>query len=157
MSREAPESQMSLKVKITEDMKTAMRARDAQRLGAIRMLLAALKQREIDERIELTDADVVAIIEKEIKKRRDSIAQYESARRQDLVEAETAELNVLAAYLPKQLSDAEVALEIDQAIAESGAKGVSDIGKVMGALKKRLAGRADMGRVSSQVRARLTG
>jgi uncharacterized protein YqeY len=148
---------MSLKAQITEDMKGAMRARETQRLGAIRLLLAAMKQREVDERIELTDADVVAIVEKEIKKRRDSIAQYQLAKRQDLVEAETAELNVLSVYLPKQLSEAEVAQEIAQAIAESGASGVADIGKVMGALKKRLAGRADMGKVSGQVRARLAG
>ena len=146
---------MPLKSKITEDMKSAMRARDSQRLGAIRLLLAAIKQREVDERIELTDQDVVSIIEKEIKKRRDSIAQYQAAQRQDLVEVEAAEIEVLSAYLPKQLNDEELAHEIDQAMAESGAAGPADIGKVMGVLKKRLAGRADMSKVSGLVRTRL--
>jgi uncharacterized protein YqeY len=146
---------MSLKAKITEDMKSALRAKEAQRLSAIRLLLAAIKQREVDERIELTDADVLAIVDKQIKQRRDSITQYQAANRQDLVDAETFELNLLAAYLPEQLSEAEVGEEIARAIAESGAKGMPDMGKVMGLLKGRLAGRTDMGKVSGWVRARL--
>lgn len=146
---------MSLKSKITDDMKDAMRARDSKRLGAIRLLLAAMKQREVDERIELSDSDIVAIIEKEVKKRRDSIAQYQAAKRQDLVDAEAAEIEVLSAYLPRQLADDELAREIDQAVAESGAAAPADIGKVMGVLKKRLAGRADMSKVSALVRSRL--
>jgi len=147
---------MSLKAQITEDMKSAMRAKDARRLSAIRLLLAAIKQKEIDERVELTDADVLAIVEKLIKQRRDSIAQFQAANRQDLVDGETFELGVLSAYLPKQLSEAEVAEEIAKAIAETGAKGVPDMGKVMGLLKGRLAGRADMGKVSGLVRAKLS-
>jgi uncharacterized protein YqeY len=148
---------MSLKAQITEDMKAAMRAREAQRLGTIRMLLAAIKQREVDERIELSDADVLAIIEKEIKKRRDAIAQYQQAARQDLVDTETAEVNVLAGYLPRQLSEEELAAEIVQAVSASGALGPKDIGKVMALLKPKLAGRADMSRVSGLVKARLGG
>lgn len=147
---------MSLKAQITEDMKSALRARQAQRLSAIRLLLAAIKQKEIDERIELTDADVLAIIEKQIKQRRDSISQYQAANRQDLVDAETFELNLLTAYMPAQLSEAEVGEEIARAIAETGAKTMPDMGKVMGLLKGRLAGRADMGKVSGWVRARLS-
>jgi uncharacterized protein YqeY len=146
---------MSLKAKITEDMKSALRAKEAQRLSAIRLLLAAIKQREVDERIELTDADVLAIVDKQIKQRRDSITQYQAANRQDLVDAETFELNLLSAYLPAQLSEAEVGEEIARAIAESGAKSMPDMGKVMGLLKGRLAGRTDMGKVSGWVRARL--
>ena len=146
---------MSLKSQITEDMKAAMRARESLRLGAIRLLLAAIKQREVDERIELTDADVLSIVEKEIKKRRESITQYKAAQRQDLVDTETAELDVLSAYLPQALSDDELAREIAAAVAESGAAGPADIGKVMGLLKKRVAGRADMGKVSALVRSRL--
>ena len=147
---------MSLLAKIIDDMKTAMKAKDAQRLSAIRLLLAAIKQREIDERIELTDADVLGIVEKLIKQRRDSISQFQAANRQDLVDGETFELGVLSAYLPKQLSEAEVGEEVAKAIAETGAKGVPDMGKVMGLLKGRLAGRADMGKVSSLVRAKLS-
>ena len=147
---------MLLKAKITEDMKTAMKAKDAQRLSAIRLLLAAIKQREIDERIELTDADVLGIVEKLIKQRRDSISQFQAANRQDLVDGETFELGVLSAYLPKQLSEAEVGEEVAKAIEETGAKGVPDMGKVMGLLKGRLAGRADMGKVSGLVRAKLS-
>jgi uncharacterized protein len=147
---------MSLKTKITEDMKSAMKAKDAQRLSAIRLLLAAVKQKEVDERIEVTDADVLAIVERLIKQRRDSIAQYQAAKRQDLVDGETFELGVLSAYLPQQLSDAQVGEEIAKAVAETGAKGVPDMGKVMGLLKVRLAGRADMGKVSGLVRARLS-
>lgn len=147
---------MSLKEQITEDMKSALRAKQAQRLSAIRLLLAAIKQREIDERIELADADVLAIIEKQIKQRRDSIAQYQAAGRKDLVDGETFELNLLAAYMPAQLSEAEVGEEIARAIAESGAKTMPDMGKVMGLLKGRLAGRADMSKISGMVRARLS-
>jgi uncharacterized protein len=147
---------MSLKAQITEDMKSAMKAKDAPRLSAIRLLLAAVKQKEVDERIELTDADVLAIVEKLIKQRRDSIAQYQAAKRQDLVDGETFELGILSAYLPAQLSDTEVGEEIARAMTESGAKGLGDMGKVMGLLKGRLAGRADMGKVSGLVRARLT-
>ena len=147
---------MSLKAKITEDMKSALKAKQAQRLSAIRLLLAAIKQKEIDERIELTDADVLAIVEKQIKQRRDSISQYQAANRQDLVDIETFELNLLTAYMPKQLSEAEVGEEIARAIAETGARSVTDMGRVMGLLKGRLAGRADMGKVSGLVRARLS-
>jgi len=147
---------MSLKAKIIEDMKSALKAKQAQRLSVIRLLLAAIKQKEIDERIELTDADVLSIVEKQIKQRRDSITQYQAANRQDLVDGETFELNLLTTYLPKQLSDAEVGEEIAKAIAETGATGMPDMGKVMGLLKGRLAGRADMGKVSGLVRARLS-
>jgi uncharacterized protein YqeY len=147
---------MSLKEKITEDMKAAMRARESQRLTAIRMLLAAMKQKEVDERVELTDADVLSIVEKLIKQRRDSISQYQAAGRQDLVDAETFELNLLQGYLPQQLSDEEVSKAIDAAIGETGAAGAKDMGKVMGLLKGRLAGRADIGKVSALVKARLS-
>ena len=147
---------MSLKTRITDDMKTAMKAREVQRLSAIRLLLAAIKQKEVDERVELIDADVLAIVEKLIKQRRDSIAQYQAAKRQDLVDGETFELGVLSAYLPKQLSEAEIGEEIAKAIAEAGARAVPDMGKVMGLLKVRLAGRADMGRVSGLVRTKLS-
>ena len=147
---------MSLKAKITEDMKSALKARETQRLSAIRLLLAAIKQKEIDERIELTDADVLAIVEKQIKQRRDSISQYRAANRQDLVDAESFELNLLTTYMPTQLSEAEVGEEIARAIAETGASSMPDMGKVMGLLKGRLAGRADMGKVSGLVRARLS-
>ena len=147
---------MLLKAKIAEDMKSALKAKEAQRLSAIRLLVAAIKQKEIDERIELTDADVLAIVEKQIKQRRDSISQYQAANRQDLVDAETFELNLLTTYMPKQLSEAEVGEEIARAIAETGARNMPDMGKVMGLLKGRLAGRADMGKVSGLVRARLT-
>jgi len=147
---------MPLKVRITEDMKAAMRAKDQPRLSAVRLLLAAMKQKEIDERVELADADVLAIIEKMIKQRRESIAQYESAGRKDLADVEQFELNVLSDYLPQQLSEAEVAEAVAAAIAESGAAGVKDMGKVMALLKPRLAGRADMGKVSGLVKARLS-
>ena len=147
---------MSLKAKITDDMKAAMKAREAQRLSAIRLLLAAVQQREVDERKDLSDAEVVSVIEKMIKQRRDSIAQFQAASRRDLVDAETFELNLLAGYLPKQLSDAEIADEVSTAIAQTGAKGAPEIGKVMGVLKGKLAGRADMGKVSALVKARLS-
>jgi uncharacterized protein YqeY len=137
-------------------MKTAMRAKDSARLSAIRLILAAIKQKEVDERIELSDADVVGILEKMIKQRRESIAQFEKAARNDLVDAEKFELGVLSAYLPQQLSDSQVQEEIAKAISEAGASGVKDMGKVMAALKSRLAGRADMGKVSALVKAKLS-
>ena len=147
---------MPLKDRITEDMKAAMRAKDQPRLSAVRLLLAAMKQKEVDERVELADADVLAIIEKMIKQRRESIAQYESAGRKDLVGVEQFELKVLSEYLPQQLSETEIAEAIGAALAESGAAGVKDMGKVMALLKPRLAGRADMGKVSGLVKARLS-
>ncbi|MFT4173414.1 MAG: GatB/YqeY domain-containing protein [Rhodocyclaceae bacterium] len=146
---------MSLREQINEDMKAAMRARETARLGAIRLLLAALKQKEVDERITLDDAAVVAIVEKLIKQRRDSIAQYEAAKRQDLVDAERFELDVLSTYMPAALSDAEVDAAVAAAIAETGAAGPAGMGKVMGLLKGRLAGRADMTAVSAKVKAAL--
>jgi uncharacterized protein YqeY len=148
---------MSLKANIGEDMKAAMKAREAQQLSAIRLLLAAIKQREVDERKELSDAEVVAVIEKMIKQRRDSIAQFQAANRKDLVDQETFELNLLSGYLPKQLTDAEIEREVSAAIAQTGAKGAADMGKVMGALKGKLAGRADMGKVSFLVKSKLAG
>ncbi|MDD5300646.1 MAG: GatB/YqeY domain-containing protein [Gallionella sp.] len=147
---------MSLKQQITDDMKTAMRAKDAARLGAIRLLLAAMKQREVDERIELSDADIVAIIEKMNKQRRDSISQYEAAGRQDLADVEKFEMDVLAAYMPQQMSEAEVAAAVTEAIAATGAASPQDMGKVMGVLKAKLAGRADMGKVSALIKAQLS-
>ena len=148
---------MSLKSQISEDMKAAMKARQAQRLSAIRLLLAAIKQREVDERKDLSDGEIVAVIEKMIKQRRDSISQFEAANRRDLVDAETFELNLLSGYLPKQMTDAEIAEEVSAAIAQTGAKGVPEMGKVMGVLKGKLAGRADLGKVSALVKARLSG
>jgi uncharacterized protein len=148
---------MSLKTRVTDDMKSAMKAKDAPRLSAIRLLLAALKQKEVDERVELTDADVLGIIDKMLKQRRDSIAQYQSAGRQDLADVEAFEIGVLSTYMPQQLSDAEVAQSITDAIAESGAQGAKDIGKVMTLLKPRLAGKADLAKVSGLVRAKLAG
>ena len=148
---------MSLRTKIAEDMKLAMKAREPQRLSAIRLLLAAIKQREVDERKDLSDAEVVAVIEKMIKQGRDSITQFQAANRKDLVDNETFELNLLSGYLPNQLTDAEIAQEVDAAIAQTGAKGLADMGKVMGALKGRLAGRADMGKISSLVKSKLAG
>jgi uncharacterized protein len=138
-------------------MKSAMRAKDSARLSAIRLILAAIKQKEVDERIELTDADVVSILEKMIKQRRESIAQFEKAARADLVDAEKFELGVLGGYLPQQLGDAEIQKEINAAVTESGASGMKDMGKVMALLKPRLAGRADMGKVSGLVKNRLSG
>src|SRR4029077_2328973 len=126
---------MSLKSKITEDMKAAMKAKEAQRLSAVRLLLAAIKQREVDERKELSDAEIVSVIDKMIKQRRDSISQFQAASRQDLVDVETFELNLLSGYLPKQLTDAEIAEEVAVAMAQTGAKSVADMGKVMGMLK----------------------
>ena len=147
---------MTMKDRITEDMKTAMRAKDTARLSTIRLLLAAMKQREVDERITLSDADVLAIIDKMIKQRKDSITQFQAGGRNDLVAAESAEVDVLSAYLPQQLSDAEVGALIDAAIARTGAAGVAGMGKVMAELKPQVAGRADMGKVSALVKARLT-
>jgi uncharacterized protein YqeY len=146
---------MTLKQRISEDMKAAMRAKDAARLSAVRLLLAAIKQKEVDERLELTDADVLGIIEKMVKQRRESIAQFEKAARQDLVDQEKFEIGVLQAYLPQQMAEAEIAQAIAAAVAESGASGVKDMGKVMALLKPRLAGRADMGKVSGLVKAKL--
>ncbi len=147
---------MSLKLSITEDMKTAMRARDMARLGAIRLLLAAMKQREVDERIELSDADVVTIIDKMIKQRRDSIFQFEAAKRQDLADAEKFEISVLQTYMPPPMTEAEVAAAVAEAITSSGAKLPQEMGKVIALLKPKLAGRADMGKVSALVKARLS-
>ena len=148
---------MNLKNQITEDMKAAMRAKETARLGTVRLLLAAMKQKEVDERVVLTDADVLSIIEKMLKQRRESIAQYEKAARQDLADVEKAEIAILSAYLPQQMSDADVAQAVAAAIAESGAAGVKDMGKVMGLLKTRVAGRTDMGKLSSLVKAKLAG
>ena len=134
-----------------------MRARDAARLSAIRLVLAALKQKEVDERVELSDADVVAILEKMLKQRRESIVQFEKAARSDLADAEKFEVGVLTAYLPQQLGEAEIQKEIQSAIAGSGASGIKDMGKVMAALKPRLAGRADMASVSALVKSKLSG
>jgi uncharacterized protein len=138
-------------------MKAAMRAKDAARLSAVRLILAAIKQREVDERKELSDAEVTAVIEKMIKQRRESIVQFEKASRADLVDAEKFELGVLSAYLPQQLSEAQVAEELARAVTESGASGIKDMGKVMALLKERLAGKADMGKVSALVKSRLSG
>jgi len=147
---------MSLKDQVTEDMKTAMRAKDSKRLSAIRMLLAAMKQMEVDRRIELTDADAVSIVEKELKKRRDSIQQYRAAKRDDLADVEEFEAGVLSAYLPQQASAEEIAGIVSAAVAESGATGPAAMGKVMAAVKAKLAGRADMTQVSLAVKARLS-
>ena len=147
---------MSLKQQITEDMKMAMRAKDTARLGAIRLLLAAMKQREVDERIELSDTDVITIIDKMIKQRRDSISQYEAAKRQDLADAEKFEISVLQGYMPQAMSEAEVAAAVEEAVAASGAKSPQEMGKVIALLKPKLAGRADMGKVSALVKARLS-
>lgn len=147
---------MTLKQQISEDMKTAMRAKDTARLGAIRLLLAAMKQREVDERIELTDTDVVTIIEKMLKQRRDSITQFEAAQRQELADAEKFEISVLQTYMPQPMSEAEVSAAVTAAIVSSGAKSPQEMGKVIALLKPQLAGRADMGKVSSLVKAALT-
>jgi uncharacterized protein YqeY len=148
---------MTLKERINEDMKAAMRAREAERLSAIRLLLAAVKQKEIDERITADDAVVIAIVEKLIKQRRDSIEQFEKAGRKDLVDKETAELTLLTGYLPQQISEAELIAAIATAIQETGAAGPQAMGKVMAVLKPRIAGRADMGKASALVKQKLTG
>ena len=146
---------MTLKDQITEDMKSAMRAKETARLGAIRLLLAAIKQREVDERIVVDDAGIIATVEKMIKQRKDSISQFEKAGRDDLVAIEVGEMTILQAYLPAQLSDAEVEAAVTAAVASTGAVGPQDMGKVIGALKAQLAGKADMGKVSGLVKAAL--
>ena len=147
---------MSLKQQITDDMKSAMRAKETARLGAIRLLLAAMKQREVDERIELSDTDIVTIIDKMIKQRRDSISQFEAAGRQELADAEQFEIGVLQAYMPQAMTEAEIAAAVNEAVAASGAASPQEMGKVIALLKPRLAGRADMGKVSALVKARLS-
>ncbi len=147
---------MSLKTRINDDLKAAMRGGDARRRDALRLLLAALKQREVDERKELSDGDVVGAVEKLIKQRRESITQFEKGGRQDLVEGERYELGVLQAYMPEALSDADIAAAISEALAATGAKAPADMGKVMGVLKGSLAGRADMSKVSALVKAKLS-
>lgn len=146
---------MSLKAQISEDMKTAMRAKDSVRLGAIRLLQAAIKQREVDERIELNDSDVIAAIEKMLKQRRDSIAAYESANRQDLADVEKFEVSVLQTYLPQQFSDDEINAILEKVVTETGAAGIKDMSKVMAAIKPLVLGRADMGKISGLIKARL--
>lgn len=148
---------MSLRDRINEELKAAMRAGDARRRDAIRLLTAALKQKEVDERKVLADADVIAVIDRMIKQRRDSIAQFEQGGRQDLAEAEMFELGVLQAYMPQALSEAEIEAAVAETLAATGAKAPSDMGKVMGVLKSRLAGRVDMGKVSALVKAKLAG
>ena len=147
---------MSLKAQITEDMKTAMRAKETARLGTIRLLLAAMKQREVDERIELTDADVIGVIEKMLKQRRDSIAAYESAKRTDLADIEKFEVSVLQTYLPQQLSEDEIKAILDKVVADTGAAGMQDMGKVMATIKPLVAGKADMGMISGLIKAKLS-
>ncbi|HZX31554.1 MAG TPA: GatB/YqeY domain-containing protein [Rhodocyclaceae bacterium] len=148
---------MSLKERINEDMKAAMKAKEAAKLSAIRLLLAAVKQKEVDERVALDDNAVIAVVEKLTKQRKDSVTQYEAAGRQDLADAEKFEISVLAAYLPEKMSAEETAAAVDAAIAETGAKGPADMGKLMGVLKPRLAGKADMAEVSKLVKAKLAG
>lgn len=147
---------MSLKNRINEDMKTAMKARETERLGAIRLLLAAIKQKEVDERKDLDDAAVLAVIDKMLKQRRDSISQFEQAGRQDLADKEKFEVSVLQSYMPQAMSEADLEAAVAEAVAAAGAHGPQDMGKVMGLLKPRLAGRADMGKVSALVKARLS-
>lgn len=146
---------MSLKTRITEDMKNAMRAKETVRLGAIRLLQAAIKQREVDDRIELNDQQIIETIEKMLKQRRDSISQYEAAQRHDLADAEKFEVEVLQAYLPAQLSEDEIAQIIAQAITDSGAQGMQEMGKVMALVKPQVVGRADMGKISGLIKAKL--
>ena len=147
---------MNLKSQITEQMKDAMRAKDTARLGTIRLLLAAIKQREVDERIELTDADVIAVIEKMLKQRRDSIAAFESANRIDLADIEKFEVTVLQTYMPKQMTEEEISQIISQVIADTGAQGAKDMGKVVGLVKPLVAGMADMGKVSGLIKSKLS-
>jgi uncharacterized protein YqeY len=151
------ETGMTLRERLNEEIKVAMKAREAERLAALRLMLAAVKQREVDERITLDDAGVVAVVEKMIKQRRDSIAQYQKAARQDLADKEQYEISVIEGYLPSQLSQAEIDAVVAEAIAATGAKSAADMGKVMGVVKPRLAGRADMGKVSGMVKAKLAG
>ena len=147
---------MSLKARITEDMKNAMRAKDSARLGAIRLLQSAIKQREVDERIELDDMQVIEAIEKMLKQRRDSISQYEAANRHDLADVEKFEVAVLQEYLPQALTDGEVGAILEQVIAETGASGIKDMSKVMAAVKPLVVGRADMGKISGLIKTRLS-
>jgi uncharacterized protein YqeY len=147
---------MTLKARITEDMKSAMKAKEAGRLAAIRLLLAAIKQKEVDERVELDDAAIAAVIEKLVKQRKDSVTQYEAANRQDLADIEKAEIDILSAYLPEKMSSEEVAAAVAAAVAQTGAKGPADMGKLMGVLKPQLAGKADMAEVSKLVKAALS-
>ena len=147
---------MSLKAQITEDMKTAMRAKDSERLGTIRLLQAAMKQKEVDERVELDDAMIITIVDKMIKQRNDSITAFETANRQDLADKEKAEIEVIKAYLPERMSAEEITAAVQGIVAELGAAGPGDMGKVMGAVKTRLAGKADMGQVSTAVKAALS-
>jgi uncharacterized protein YqeY len=156
-TRNPEEKVMSLKARISEDMKSAMKAKETDRLAAIRLLLAAIKQGEVDERGELDDAGIVAVIDKMQKQRRDSVTQYEAAQRQDLADKERFEMVVLASYLPQPLTEAEIAAIIDEAVSASGASGVADMGKVMGLVKPKMAGRADMAKVSAAIKARLAG
>ncbi|WP_189531456.1 GatB/YqeY domain-containing protein [Paludibacterium paludis] len=146
---------MSLKARISDDMKSAMKARESSRLAAIRLLMAAMKQKEVDERIELDDAAIIGVVDKMLKQRRDSIAQFEAAGRQDLVDKEKLEMDVLSSYLPEPLSDAEVDALISAAIETTGAVSMQDMGKVMGAVRPQMAGRADMGAVSARIKAAL--
>ena len=148
---------MSLKQTISDDMKTAMKAKDSERLGTIRLLQAAIKQKEVDERIELDDAAIVTIVDKLIKQRKDSITQFEAGGRQDLADKEKSELAVLQVYLPERMSAEEVTAAVKAIVAELGASGPGDMGKVMGAVKTKLAGKADMGQVSAAVKAALAG
>ena len=148
---------MSLKARITEDMKAAMKAKEAAKLSAIRLLNAAIKQKEVDERIELDNAAVAAVIEKLVKQRKDSVTQYEAANRQDLADIEKAEIEILSAYLPEKMSSEEVAAAVAAAVAQTGASGPADMGKLMGVLKPQLAGKADMGLVSALVKKALAG
>ena len=148
---------MSLKARITEDMKTAMKAKEAGRLAAIRLLLAAIKQKEVDERTELDEAAISAVIEKLVKQRKDSVTQYEAAGRNDLADVEKAEITILSAYLPEKMSSDEVAAAVAAAVAATGAKGPADMGKLMAVLKPQLAGKADMAEVSKLVKAALAG
>jgi hypothetical protein len=146
-----------LRLQIQDDMKTAMKAGDKRRLGAVRLILAAVKQREVDERKELTDPEVLAVLEKMLKQRRDSISQYEQAGRTDLAEQEAFEVGVIQGYMPAALGDAEIAALIEEAIAATGAKAMADMGKVMAIVKPKIQGRADMGAVSARVKQRLAG
>lgn len=148
---------MTLKEQITEDMKTAMRAKDSERLGTIRLMLAAMKQKEVDERVELDDAMVVAIVDKMVKQRKDSIAAFTTGGRADLADKESAEIKVLEVYLPQRMSAEETVAAVKAIVAELGASGPGDMGKVMGVVKTRLAGKADMGQVSAAVKAALSG
>lgn len=150
-------NESALKAQITADMKDAMRAKDKQRLATIRLILSATKQREVDERIVLSDADVLAILDKMVKQRRDSISQFEKAGRDDLIAQEQVELDLIQTYLPQPLSDDEISALIEEAVSSTGADGMKDMGKVMGWLKPKLQGRADMGKVSGQIKAKLAG